>query len=61
MSRCAAIVGETWRYQIQRQQRCQNAPAHWPNGIGLCGTHFNAAFRGPIHIVTTLELGDDDL
>jgi len=60
MARCQAIIGNPiWRSQIELRQQCQQTAAHWPDGVGLCGTHFNAGFRKELTVVRELRLLHD--
>jgi len=62
MPRCAAIVGYKSRYQVEWRQQCQQQASHIVEGVVLCGTHFNAGFRRPLDVVTTLrQLNEGDL
>ena len=56
--RCAAICGYKNSYQVEYRQQCQQSAAHYVDGVGLCGTHFNAASRGPIMVLTHLEVSE---
>ena len=56
MPRCQAIVGYKARYQVEYCQQCQQQAAHMVDGVGLCGTHFNAGFRKQLEVVAELRL-----
>lgn len=60
-SRCAAICGYKNSYQVEYRQQCQQAAAHTVDGVGLCGTHFNAGTRGPIMVLAYLEVSEGDV
>lgn len=55
-NKCAAVVGDKSRHQVEWAQLCQNNAAHIINGVGLCGIHVNALHRGSIEVVKTLEV-----
>jgi hypothetical protein len=57
--RCQALTGAIWRHQQNWIKRCENTAAHLVDGVGLCGTHFNAGFRGPLEIVGELRKLDE--
>lgn len=60
--RCQAIVGYKSHYQIEWRQQCQQRAAHIVDGVGLCGTHFNAGFRKELEVVSTLRrLNEGDI
>lgn len=59
MPRCQAITDYTSRYRVGYHQQCQQSAAHLVDGVGLCGTHFNAGFRKPLTVVSKLRLLDD--
>lgn len=62
MPRCQAITGYKARYQVEYHQQCQQQVAHLVDGVGLCGTHFNTAFRKRLAIVGELrQLEDGDM
>lgn len=56
MPRGQAIVGYKARYQVEYRQQCQQQAAHMVDGVGLCGTHFNAGFRKQLEVVAELRL-----
>ena len=59
---CQAVTGYGHSSQIPRVQRCQQTAAHSVDGVGLCGTHFNAGYRKQLTVVTTMrQLNDGDL
>lgn len=59
--RCHAVVQYERSHQIERVQLCQNAGTHLVGATRLCGTHFNAAARGPIETLGSFELDDADI
>lgn len=57
-----ALNSASTRYKVTVHQQCQQKAAHLVDGVGLCGTHFNAAFRKSLAIVGELrQLGDTDM
>lgn len=59
MPYCQAINSASTRYKITVHQQCQQKAAHLVDGVGLCGTHFNTAFRKPLAIVGELRQLED--
>ena len=51
MTRCSAVLAVQMRHQQPWQKCCENSASHFPRGVPLCGSHFNAATRGPLKVV----------
>jgi hypothetical protein len=59
---CRAVTGYGHSSQIPWLQRCQQSAAHWPEGVGLCGTHYNTGFRRALEVIRPLrQLDEGDL
>lgn len=58
---CAAVTNYGQSYQVPWIQRCQQSGAHLVAGVLLCGTHFNAAARGPITVLSNVEVEEEDI
>lgn len=54
---CAAIIGSTLNYKIERYQRCQGGVLAKIGGVGLCGTHINAIEDGRLLVLRELGRG----
>lgn len=59
--RCAAVLAVEYRSQQPWKKCCEQTAAHNIDGVPLCGTHFNAAFRGKIAVVVEIEAEDADI
>lgn len=58
--RCAAMLAAEFRHQQPWKKCCEQTAAHWLDGVPLCGTHFNAVFRGKIAVVIEIEADESD-
>ena len=58
---CAAVLAAEFRHQQPWKKCCEQTAAHWVDGVPLCGTHFNAAFRGKIAVVVQIEADEADM
>jgi len=59
MARCCALTDAKWRSQQHWRKQCENQATHIVEGVVLCGTHFNAGFRGTQEVIITLRILDD--
>lgn len=57
--RCCAITEYEFRKQQPWRKQCENRALHTIRGVHLCGTHFNAADKNDITVVTTFKKLDD--
>jgi hypothetical protein len=55
-SLCRAITSRRSNYKVEFGSQCQNEASHVARGVGLCGTHFNMAFRKRIEVVSELPI-----
>lgn len=49
--RCQAVNAVQMRHQQPWKKCCEHGASHFPRGVALCGSHFNAATRGPLAVV----------
>lgn len=58
--RCQAVNAQQMRHQQPWRKCCEQSASHEVRGVHLCGSHFNAAARGPIAVFTTLDQLDEE-
>lgn len=55
MTQCCAILKVQHNHKIPLVQKCQQKATTRIDDIPLCGTHYNALYRGDLEVVTTLK------